>query len=71
MKEYIYFSGVKYDPKIGMLGLNVNASFTRKGRRIETRKRKRSRAGSKHKRISNDDIATYLESHYGAKVGEK
>ena len=40
VKEYIYFSGVKYDPKIGMLGLNVNASFTRKGRRVETEKEK-------------------------------
>ena len=71
VKEYIYFSGVKYDPKIGMLGLNVNASFTRKGRRIEIRKRKRSRAGTKHRRIADDDIAKYLESKFGAKVGEQ
>jgi large subunit ribosomal protein L5 len=71
VKEYIYFSGVKYDPKIGMLGLNVNASFTRKGRRIETRKRKRSRAGPRHKRIANEEIASYLERNYGATVGEK
>ncbi|MHB1830278.1 MAG: 50S ribosomal protein L5 [Candidatus Micrarchaeaceae archaeon] len=71
VKEYIYFSGVKYDPKIGMLGLNVNASFTRKGRRIEIRKRKQSRAGSKHKRIADGDIAKYLESKFGAKVGEQ
>jgi large subunit ribosomal protein L5 len=70
VREYIYFSGVKYDPKIGMLGLNVNASFTRKGRRIEVRKRKRSKAGAWHKRIPNEEIAAYLEKRYGAKIGE-
>ncbi len=71
VKEYIYFSGVKYDPRIGMLGLNVNASFTRKGRRVEIRKRKQSRAGAKHKRIADAEIAKYLESKFGAKVGEQ
>ncbi len=71
VKEYIYFSGVKYDPKIGMLGLNVNASFTRKGRRIETRKRKQSKSGLKHKKILNEEIAKYLESKYSAKIGER
>ncbi len=71
VKEYIYFSGVKYDPKIGMLGLNVNASFTRKGRRIETRKRKQSKSGLKHKRIPDAEIAKYLESKYNAKIVER
>lgn len=68
VKEYIYFQGVKYDPKIGMLGLNVNASFTRKGRRIELRKRKRSGQGAKHKKIANEVIAAYLEKNLGAKM---
>ena len=42
VKEYIEFSGVKYDPKIGMLGLNINASFARKGQRVERRKIKKA-----------------------------
>lgn len=71
IKEYIYFSGVKYDPRIGMLGLNVNASFTRKGRRVESRRRKRSRSGIWHRKISNEDIASYIGSNFGAKVGEE
>ena len=71
VKEYIYFSGVKYDPKIGMLGLNVNASFVRKGRRVENRKRKQSKAGPKHKKIANEEIAAYLEKNFAAKVGQE
>ncbi len=69
VREYIYFSGVKYDPKIGMLGLNVNASFSRRGRRIELRKRKRSSEGAHHKAITREEIAEYLEKNMGAKVG--
>jgi len=71
IKEYIYFSGIKYDPKIGMLGLNVNASFYRKGARVEKRKRKRGKEGKKHKLISNDEIKSYLEKNFGVKIAEK
>jgi len=71
VKEYIYFSGVKYDPKIGMLGLNINASFTRKGRRVEQRRRKETKMGGKHKKIANEDIASYLEKAFGAKVNKE
>ncbi len=71
VKEYIYYSGVKYDPKIGMLGLNINASFTRKGRRVEQRRRKETKAGAKHKKISNEDIAAYLEKSFGATINKE
>lgn len=71
VKEYIYFSGVKYDPKIGMLGLNLNASFTRKGRRVELRRRKESKMGKRQKKISNDDIANYIENKFEMKVSRE
>lgn len=68
VREYIYFSGVKYDPKIGMLGLNVNASFTRKGRRVEERRRRQSRIGLKHRKIPNDEIAEYMQKSMGMQI---
>ncbi len=71
VKEYIYFSGVKYDPKIGMLGLNVNASFSRKGVRVEKRKRKSSKVATKHRLIRREELQTYIEKNFGAKVTEK
>ena len=46
VKEYIYFSGIKYDPKIGMLGLNVNAVIRKEGpqgREQEDKEGKRGR----------------------------
>ncbi len=70
VKEYIYFSGVKYDPKIGMLGLNVNAYFSRKGMRVGLRKRKNSSASKKHKTIDYEEMLSYLQKNYGVKLSQ-
>ena len=64
VKEYIYFAGVKYDPKIGILGMNINAAFARKGKRVETRKRKRSSVSISHRDISREEIMGFLESNF-------
>ncbi|MDE1824554.1 MAG: 50S ribosomal protein L5 [Candidatus Micrarchaeota archaeon] len=69
VKEYIYFPGVKYDPKIGMLGLNVNAAFRRKGKRVETRKRKRSKVAATHREIPNTAIMGYLKDNFKVSTG--
>ena len=71
IKEYIEFSGVKYDPKIGMLGLNVNAAFSRRGVRVEMRKRKSSTVGVRHRRITREDLQKYLEKSFGVRVAER
>lgn len=68
VSEYIYFSGIKYDPKIGMFGVNVNASFARKGRRVERRKRKASVSGASHSEIPREEIANYIEKNFNAKL---
>lgn len=69
VKEYIYFSGVKYDPKIGILGMNINAAFARKGRRIELRRRASSKMGKKHRIIDKEAILSYLNK-YNVKIEE-
>jgi large subunit ribosomal protein L5 len=70
VSEYIYFSGVKYDPKIGMLGMNVNVSFGRQGKRVETRKRHASKVALHHREISREQIIDYMKSRYDAKIAE-
>lgn len=67
VSEYIYFSGVKYDPKIGMLGLNVNGSFGRRGKRVETRKRGARKVSSSHRDVSKEEIMEFMKERYGAK----
>jgi large subunit ribosomal protein L5 len=70
VKEYIYFTGVKYDPKIGILGMNVNAAFARKGARVSNRKRKASAPNKRHSHIKKDEIMQYLESNFKVKLQE-
>ena len=62
--EYIDISGVKYDPKIGMLGMNVNLSFKRKGERVMLRKRKTSVIPDRHRIVTKDEIKDYMKNRF-------
>ncbi|MGC9099292.1 MAG: 50S ribosomal protein L5 [Candidatus Micrarchaeia archaeon] len=68
IKEYIDFSGVKYDPKIGMFGMNINAVFARRGKRVEERKRKRSKASKEHMTVKKEEIKEYLKNKFGKDI---
>lgn len=62
--EYIDISGVKYDPKIGMLGMNVNVSFKRSGLRVVQRKGKRGSIPSSHRAIPRAEILEYIKKEF-------
>lgn len=64
IREYIDISGVKYDPKIGMMGLNVNISFMRKGLRVTLRKRQKSTVPIHHRIIPSEAVAEYLKKEF-------
>jgi len=66
--EYIDIRGVKYDPKIGILGMNVNVVFNRKGVRVAERRRARSKVARSHKRVARDEIADYLKKEFNVEV---
>jgi large subunit ribosomal protein L5 len=48
IKEHIEIQGVKYDPDVGIFGMDVCVSMTRPGYRIKNRRREKARIGSKH-----------------------
>jgi len=68
IKEYIDISGIKYDPKIGMLGMNVNIAFSRAGMRVMLRKAKRAIVPAKHSIISKDEIKDYIKNKFNVEV---
>lgn len=68
VKEYIYFTGVKYDPKIGILGLNVNAAFARKGKRVERRRRRAGSVAERHGRVAREEIEEYLKRNFNVSI---
>ena len=66
--EYIEIPGMEYDPKIGVLGLDVSVALERPGYRVG-RKRMNARIGKKHK-ISTDDAANFLNKSFGVDITE-
>ncbi len=64
IREYIDISGVKYDPKIGMLGMNVNLAFKRRGSRVALRKRMRATVPKKHRIVERDTIKGYMKKEF-------
>ena len=48
IREYIDFPGIKYDPKIGIIGFDVCVTLARRGYRVSRKKRCRSPVGKKH-----------------------
>ncbi|MGC8652153.1 MAG: 50S ribosomal protein L5 [Candidatus Micrarchaeia archaeon] len=68
IKEYIDVSGIKYDPKIGMLGMNVNVTLSRPGMRVMLRKARRADVPAKHSIIGKDEIKNYLKSKFNVEV---
>jgi len=48
IKEHIEIPGVKYDPEIGIFGMDVCVSINRYGHRVKSRHRRKTKIGSKH-----------------------
>ncbi len=68
IKEYIDIPGIKYDPTIGILGMNVNVSFRRAGARVSARKRMRSGIRMRHMLITREGLSKHLEERFGVKM---
>lgn len=67
IKEHLDIPGQKYDPKIGVLGLNVNAALIRNGFRVKMRKIRKTRVG-KAQRISKIEAVDFVKNTLGLKV---
>jgi large subunit ribosomal protein L5 len=48
IKEHIELPGVKYDPEVGIFGMDVCVSVTRPGYRVRNRRREKAKISSKH-----------------------
>jgi large subunit ribosomal protein L5 len=69
IKEYIEIPGVKYDPKIGIMGLEVCVTLERPGFRIKKRKIMSRKIPMRH-RISKQESIEFMSKNFSVKVGE-
>jgi len=67
--EYIDIPGVEYNPKLGIMGLQVCVSIEKPGYRIKRRKLKQKKLPRKHA-VSRDEAIDFMKSNFNINVGE-
>ena len=65
--EHIDIPGIKYDPKIGILGLDVAVSLSRPGFNIRLRSQHKAKIGKSHK-ITTEDAKDFLAKEFGVEL---
>jgi len=65
--EYIDIPGMKYDPAIGVFGMDVCVTLERPGYRVKRRKVRRASVGRKHM-ITKDEAIAFVKEHFGVEV---
>jgi len=68
--EYIDILGIKYDPTIGVMGLDVCVTLKRPGFRVKRRRRMSRKVPSKHT-IGREDAMAFMRSQFGIEVTEE
>ena len=67
IKEQIDIPGVKYDPNVGILGLNISISLARPGFNIRFRSKHKASIGHNH-RITAEEAKEFLTREFGIQV---
>src|SRR3989338_534944 len=70
INEYIDIHGVKYDPDIGIMGLQVCVTLKRNGFRIKRRALKKANIPKRH-RIPKEEAINFIKNTFSLKVGEE
>ncbi len=67
IKEHIDIPGVKYDPEIGILGLNASVSLSRPGFNIRVRSKHKASVGKSHT-ITKEEAEDFFVKEFGVEV---
>ncbi len=68
--EYIDISDAKYEPEIGMMGLQVCITLERRGFRVSKRKISKRKVGKKHK-ITKEEAIGFMKTKFNLKLKEE
>ncbi|MCJ7607205.1 MAG: 50S ribosomal protein L5, partial [Thermoplasmata archaeon] len=69
VQDYTDFPGMKYDPEIGIFGLDVSVVLSRPGKRVKLRRIMR-RHLPKHHKITKREGMQFIESTFNTEVVE-
>lgn len=68
--EYIDIPSVKYDPELGIIGLEVCVTLERPGFRIKRRRNQTGKIPGRH-RIKKEDAISFMKEEFNVKTGEE
>ena len=67
VKEHIEIPGIRYDPEIGIFGMNVSVLLVRPGHRVARRLRRTSTVG-REQRVTSDEAIEFFKKEFGVVV---
>ncbi len=67
LKEHIEIPGTRYDPEVGIFGMNVSVLLVRPGQRVARRLRRTSRVGIDQK-VTKEEAIGYFRREFGAVI---
>ncbi len=68
IKEHIDIPGTRYDPRLGITGMDVMVTVERPGYSVARKKRGQAKVGSRH-RVTPEESMRFVAERYGVEVG--
>lgn len=68
IREHIDIPGQRYDPALGITGMDVMATVERPGYRVARKRRGKSRIGRKQK-VTREEAIDFIKNSFGVEVG--
>jgi len=67
LKEHIEIPGVRYDPEIGIFGMDVCVSVNRAGQRVKIRRKQQQSVGPKHL-LTPEESIVFIKQTLGVEI---
>jgi large subunit ribosomal protein L5 len=67
LKEHIEIPGVRYDPDVGIFGMDICVTVNRPGQRIKTRRKQNKHVGQKHK-LTPEESMFFIKQLLGVEL---
>jgi len=67
IKEHLDIPGTRYDPELGIIGMDVAVNIGRPGYRVAYRRSRRSRIGTQH-RVTPSEAQDYIRNTFGIEI---
>ncbi len=68
--EHINIPDVKYDPQLGVQGMNITVCVERPGFRVKRRKRRKAKVPYRH-RLTPEESMVFVKTKFGIEILEK